>query len=713
LYDVNGANPNSPLINQSFTTFVNINDELGNLLYREEHFASTDANGLITVKMGDGLYTAGPITNFNQINWGVGKYYLVVDFDINGTISSTAPEQLVTVPYSFYAGKAGNGMTSVADNGNGTLTFTYANGATYTTPTLAGIQGAVGPVGAQGPIGLTGATGPTGAQGIQGIAGPSGASGSAGAQGIQGVAGTNGTDGRSAYEIALLNGFVGTETQWLLSLVGETGPQGTQGPAGVGIPQTLSQTGNTITLSDGGGSVTLNDPDADPTNELQALSIANDTLYLSNGNSVYLGNVIGSGVNPPGFPNGFNNMLPIFGAEGGCMAWGSENREDYIDGIMQTNGGMIILAQQAEGYVLYRTNSVGEIVRKIKFSHGASTGTLTSFCKHPTNGNLYFTGSYNNYLRLSITDSTGSAVIGHYGWSNLGEGKKIIYGSDNNLYILGSSSPPFGNGGTDVVVTKVNLLGTITNKFIYGTAGAETSNDLIQLSDGNFLVSFQNNGGYAVVTKINTSFAILWSKQLDLWGGGSVLFQSSSGDIYVAYPGSNNNTLRIVKIASDGTFVLGKNYSFNGYSSVQITPSCFIEKSSNSLVLVGSFNNTVSGRAGFTINLSNLGVVQGSSFGGSSEPYTYQSYKKVFYRDNHLYLFGETNLIGWGDRDVLGTKLSLTNSACCLGSLTVGSTNNAIITNYSGTTATFTHVTQGVTWFVSYPVLKVYSECYE
>jgi hypothetical protein len=146
LYDVNGANPNNPLINQSFSTFVNINDELGNLLYREEHYASTDANGLITVKMGDGLYTAGPITNFNQINWGVGKYYLVVDFDINGTISSTAPEQLVTVPYSFYAGNAGNGMTSVIDNGDGTLTFNYADGTTYTTTQLTGLQGTSGSI---------------------------------------------------------------------------------------------------------------------------------------------------------------------------------------------------------------------------------------------------------------------------------------------------------------------------------------------------------------------------------------------------------------------------------------------------------------------------------------------------------------------------------------------------------------------------------------
>jgi hypothetical protein len=144
LYDVNSTTPNAVLANQSFQTFVNIQDQLGNLLYKEEHFASTDANGLITVKMGDGIYTAGTITNFNQIDWGTGKYYLVVDFNINGTISSTAPEQLVTVPYSFYAGNAGNGIQSVTDNGNGSMTFTYLNGSTYTTPVLSGLTGPAG-----------------------------------------------------------------------------------------------------------------------------------------------------------------------------------------------------------------------------------------------------------------------------------------------------------------------------------------------------------------------------------------------------------------------------------------------------------------------------------------------------------------------------------------------------------------------------------------
>jgi hypothetical protein len=220
LYDVNGANPNNPLTNQSFSTFVNINDELGNLLYREEHYASTDANGLITVKMGDGLYTAGPITNFNQINWGVGKYYLVVDFDINGTISSTAPEQLVTVPYSFYAGNAGNGMTAVADNGNGTLTFTYANGATYTTPTLSGIQGPVGPVGATGP---SGASGPAGTDGQS-------------AYDLWLGQGNTGTVqdflSTSAYQIWLAQGNTGTAQDFLNTLVGPQGPQGIQGATG-------------------------------------------------------------------------------------------------------------------------------------------------------------------------------------------------------------------------------------------------------------------------------------------------------------------------------------------------------------------------------------------------------------------------------------------------------------------------------------------------
>lgn len=113
---------------------------------------------------------------------------------------------------------------------------------------IQGIQGETGPKGdqgIQGPKGDTGATGPAGPQGDQGIQGPMGPKGDTGAKGADGY---NGTNGISAYEVAVVNGFTGTETEWLASLEGPqgpagadstvpgpTGPTGATGPAGPGV----------------------------------------------------------------------------------------------------------------------------------------------------------------------------------------------------------------------------------------------------------------------------------------------------------------------------------------------------------------------------------------------------------------------------------------------------------------------------------------------
>lgn len=45
----------------------------------------------------------------------------------------------------------------------------------------------------------------------------------AGPRGPAGADGVPGADGLSAYEVAVANGFVGTEAEWLLSLQGESG----------------------------------------------------------------------------------------------------------------------------------------------------------------------------------------------------------------------------------------------------------------------------------------------------------------------------------------------------------------------------------------------------------------------------------------------------------------------------------------------------------
>jgi hypothetical protein len=54
--------------------------------------------------------------------------------------------------------------------------------------------------------------------------------------GTVGPAGPAGADGASAYQVAVANGFVGTESQWLASLKGpkgDTGATGAQGPQGL------------------------------------------------------------------------------------------------------------------------------------------------------------------------------------------------------------------------------------------------------------------------------------------------------------------------------------------------------------------------------------------------------------------------------------------------------------------------------------------------
>ena len=49
---------------------------------------------------------------------------------------------------------------------------------------------------------------------------------------LEEIEGAEGADGKSAYEVAVDNGFVGTEQEWLSSLKGETGERGAQGERG-------------------------------------------------------------------------------------------------------------------------------------------------------------------------------------------------------------------------------------------------------------------------------------------------------------------------------------------------------------------------------------------------------------------------------------------------------------------------------------------------
>lgn len=109
-----------------------------------------------------------------------------------------------------------------------------------------GKDGAQGPQGEPGPAGKDGQPGNPGKsayelavdQGFSGTEsqwleslkkGPAGPQGQPGKDGQNGI---DGKDGKSAYELAKEQGFKGTESEWLKSLVGPEGPQGPQGLPG-------------------------------------------------------------------------------------------------------------------------------------------------------------------------------------------------------------------------------------------------------------------------------------------------------------------------------------------------------------------------------------------------------------------------------------------------------------------------------------------------
>ena len=286
----------------------------GDVVYAETQTPTTNANGLISIAIGNGQAITG---TFTAINWANGPFYIKTETDPTGgtNYNITGVSQILSTPYALYAKTSGSsipgpqgpqgipgetGATGPAgatgpQGPQGIQGEVGATGATgpagatgpqglegpqgiqgevgATGPAgetgpqgLQGIQGEVGatgpsggetgpqgPQGIQGEVGATGATGPqgiqgiqgevgatgatgpagaTGPQGLQGIQGEVGATGPIGATGTQGVAGAIGANGLSAYQVAVSNGFAGTETQWFSSLIGAQGPQGVQGVAG-------------------------------------------------------------------------------------------------------------------------------------------------------------------------------------------------------------------------------------------------------------------------------------------------------------------------------------------------------------------------------------------------------------------------------------------------------------------------------------------------
>ncbi|MCE3280562.1 MAG: hypothetical protein K0S44_2753 [Bacteroidetes bacterium] len=227
----------------------------GTAVYVETQTATTNANGLVTIEIGNGTAVTG---TFSAIDWSAGPYFIMTETDPNGGSSYTiaGTTQLMSVPYALYAATSGNGAGATgatgatgADGMNGTNGIDGMNGTNGVDGAMGatgadGINGTNGIDGAIGATGATGADGMNGTNGVDGIAGATGVTGATGAMGMMGMPGmpgTNGTNGATgatgATGTAGTNGSNGTNgIDGAMGSTGATGAMGPMGPMGMGMP---------------------------------------------------------------------------------------------------------------------------------------------------------------------------------------------------------------------------------------------------------------------------------------------------------------------------------------------------------------------------------------------------------------------------------------------------------------------------------------------
>lgn len=123
---------NNLVTNQSVSVRLSIltEPEGGVAAYVETHTPVSNANGLISLEVGNGDPVSGDIT---IIDWSVGDFYLETQIDPAGgsdyTITSTT--QLLSVPYALHAKTAGSlagaGPLAIDDDVQTTGDYTYAS----------------------------------------------------------------------------------------------------------------------------------------------------------------------------------------------------------------------------------------------------------------------------------------------------------------------------------------------------------------------------------------------------------------------------------------------------------------------------------------------------------------------------------------------------------------------------------------------------------
>lgn len=166
-------------------------------------------------------------------------------------------------------------------------------------------------------------------------------------------------------------------------------------------------------------------------------------------------------------------------------------------------------------------------------------------------------------------------VIGGPGEDTGGAGVQTSDGG----YILTGTTSSSGAGQTDILVVKLSSNGTVEWSNTYGSTNAEEGVDIIETSDGGYLVvgttrsyGTVDRNGYLV--KLATDGSITWTRIYDggTWSTINDVKEASGG--YVITGSVNSGIGYIAKFSTDGTLSWSRAYiESDGFYAIQVLPN--------------------------------------------------------------------------------------------------------------------------------------------
>ncbi len=570
---------NTLVINSAISMRVSIleGSSTGNAVYVETQSATTNGNGLATMKIGDGTVVSG---DFTTIDWSTGSYFIKTETDVTGgsNYSIVGTTELLSVPYALYAenagtpgpvgatGATGNGIATTVDNGNGTFTFNYTDGSSFTTSNLTGaqgVQGIQGAIGPQGPTGLTGATGAAGATGATGPQGPIGLTGPAGPTGPQGAIGLTGPAGA--------NGPAGA--------TGATGPAGPVGGADTQVifnnagaaagsaNNTWNNTTNTHTVV--GTSVTTNQ-------QITALG-GSGTRYLTTDNNGAVNAVAFPGVTGSGNAN-YHTKWTASGTLVNSMIQ-DNGTSASLNYPIQANSQLFVYRQQltATGdgqstiYAYRDRNS-----QNVGTSYG-QMGSNTGLTAMNFWGDDYSFGvggwNYNDFSRTGGV--IGGEIYGNY-WGSLGykAASTVTFG------VYATNALGVGTG----LLPSTDVIG-VGGGFFGGIAGSISKGEIIgQLNKGGLITAYNSGNTYTYGKNVElvggenetkTAMYAVTSAESKSYANGTG--NLVNGEAFVAFP------VNFVSILGETPVVtVSPNGNCNGLYIASVTKEGFVVKELNS-----------------------------------------------------------------------------------------------------------------------------------